>query len=123
MTGRLEAAAGHARQAVELSRTHKERGTEAWALRCLADITLHGKPSQADQATMHYRQALALAEELGMRPLVARCHHGLGQLYSQTGRAEQAHTELSTAIIMYRDMDMTFWLLQAEAALTQMEGR
>jgi hypothetical protein len=52
-----------------------------------------------------------------MRPLVAHCHHGLGQLYSQTGQREQAYTELSTAITMYRAMDMTFWLPQAEAAL------
>ena len=123
VTGRLEEAAGHARQAVELSRTHKERGTEAWALRCLAEITLHGKPAQVDQATIYYQQALALAEELGMRPLMAHCHYGLGQLYSQTDRAEQAHTELSTAITMYRSMDMIFWLPQAEAALAQMEGR
>jgi hypothetical protein len=64
-----------------------------------------------------------LAEELSIRPLAAHCHDGLGQLYSQTGRAEQAHTELSTAITMYRSMDMTFWLPQAEAALAQMEGR
>ena len=55
-----------------------------------------------------------------MRPLQAHCHHGLGRLYSQTGQRQQAHTELSTAITMYRAMDMTFWLPQAEAALTQM---
>ena len=56
-----------------------------------------------------------------MRPLQAHCHHGLGRLYSQTGQRQQAHTELSTAIAMYRDMDMTFWLPQAEAALAQIE--
>ena len=123
VTGRLEEAAVHARRALDLSRTHKERGTEAWALRCLGDIALHGEPPQADQATTHYHQALALAEELGMRPLQAHCHHGLGRLYGQTGQREQARTELSTAITMYRAMDMTFWLPQAEAALAQMEGR
>ena len=56
-------------------------------------------------------------------PLVAHCHLGLGRLYHQTGRAEQARAELSTAIEMYRAMDMTFWLPQAEAALAQVEGR
>ena len=65
----------------------------------------------------HYRQALALAEELGMRPLAAHCHRGLGTLYSQTGRLEQARAALGTAIDMYRAMEMTFWLPQAEAAL------
>jgi Flp pilus assembly protein TadD len=54
-----------------------------------------------------------------MRPLVAHCHHGLGRLYHQTGRGEQARAALTTAIDLYRAMDMTFWLPQAEAALAQ----
>jgi hypothetical protein len=66
---------------------------------------------------------LALAEELGMRPLVAHCHHGLGRLYGQTGLGEQARAELATAIALYRAMEMTFWLPQAEAVLVQVEGQ
>ena len=58
-----------------------------------------------------------------MRPLQAHCHHGLGRLYHQTGRAEQARTALAAAIDLYRAMDMTFWLPQAEAALAQVEGQ
>jgi hypothetical protein len=54
-----------------------------------------------------------------MRPLVAHCHHGLSQLYSQTGHAAQARAALTIAIDLYRAMDMTFWLPQAEAALAQ----
>ena len=76
-----------------------------------------------DQATAHYRQALALAEELGMRPLQAHCHLGLGTLYARTGQQQQAHAELSAAIDLYRAMDMTFWLPQAEVALAQVEER
>jgi class 3 adenylate cyclase len=68
-------------------------------------------------------RALALAEELGMRPLVAHCHRGLGMLYGTLGQQEPAHGELTTAIGMYRTMAMTFWLPQAEAALAQVEGR
>jgi hypothetical protein len=75
----------------------------------------------AEQAAAHYQQALALAEELGMRPLVAHCHLGLGRLYGQTGRVEQACAALTTAIDLYRTMDMTFWLPQAEVALAQIE--
>jgi hypothetical protein len=56
-----------------------------------------------------------------MRPLVAHCHHGLGRLYHQTGRGAQARAALTTAIDLYRAMDMTFWLPQAEAALAQVE--
>jgi predicted ATPase len=64
-------------------------------------------------------QALALAEELGMRPLVAHCHHGLGKLYATIGRGTEARAELSTAIELYRAMEMLFWLPQAEAALAR----
>ena len=58
-----------------------------------------------------------------MRPLQAHCHCGLGTLYAKTGQQEQVRAELFTAIEMYRAMDMTFWLPQAEAALAQVEGR
>ena len=66
-------------------------------------------------------QALALAEELGMRPLQAHCHRGLGTLYAATGQHEQARAALSAAIELYRAMEMQFWLPQAEAALAQVE--
>jgi Flp pilus assembly protein TadD len=59
-------------------------------------------------AAAHYQQALAKA--LSMCPLQAHCHHGLGRLYHQTGRAAQARTALSSAIALYRAMDMTLWL-------------
>ena len=56
-----------------------------------------------------------------MRPLVAHCHLGLGTLYATTGQRAQARTELAAAIDLYRAMDMTFWLPQAEAALAPVE--
>jgi hypothetical protein len=63
--------------------------------------------------------ALALAGELGMRPLVAHCHLGLGKLYRRTGKREQAHQHLTTAATMYREMDMRFWLEQAGPELAR----
>ena len=74
-------------------------------------------------AEAHYRQALALANELGMRPLQAHCHRRPRHAVRQTGQREQARAELSTAIELYHAMEMTFWLPQAEAALAQVEGR
>jgi hypothetical protein len=58
-----------------------------------------------------------------MRPLQAHCYGGLGTLYTKTGRQEQARADLATAIELYRAMEMTFWLPQAEAALAEAEGR
>ena len=57
-----------------------------------------------------------------MRPLQAHCHRGLGTLYATTGQREQARAALSTAIEMYRAMEMTFWLPETEAALAQVDS-
>jgi hypothetical protein len=80
-------------------------------------------PQRWSPAATHYRQALTLAEELGMRPLQAHCHLGLGTLDVQTGRPEPARAALTAAVALYSNMEMTFWLLQAEAALAQVEER
>jgi class 3 adenylate cyclase/tetratricopeptide (TPR) repeat protein len=123
LAGHLEEAHALAERALTHAREHQERSNQAWVLRLLGDIAARRKPPERDQAADYYRQALALAEELGMYPLQAHCHHGLGTLYAMTGQREPAHVELSTAIKLYRTMDMTFWLPQAKAALAQVEGR
>jgi tetratricopeptide (TPR) repeat protein len=123
LAGRVQEAIQLAGRALNLARAHKERGHEAWALRLLGEIATHQDPPEIEPAAQHYRQALALAEELGMRPLVAHCHLGLGTLSTRTGQRQQARAELSTAIEMYRAMGMTFWLPQTEVALAHMEER
>ena len=123
LASRLEEAHPLAERALALARAHQERGHQAYALHLLGDIAVRRDPSDVVPAEAHYRQALALADELGMRPLLAHCHLGLGMLYAKIGQAEQARAELSTAIALCRAMDMTFWLPQAEATLAQMEGR
>jgi tetratricopeptide (TPR) repeat protein len=119
LAGRMQEAVQLAGRALDLARAHKERGHEAWALRLLGEIATHQAPPEIGPAAHHYRQALALAEELGMRPLQAHCHLGLGTLSAKTGQREQARAALATAIAMYRAMEMTFWLPQAETALAQ----
>jgi class 3 adenylate cyclase/DNA-binding winged helix-turn-helix (wHTH) protein/tetratricopeptide (TPR) repeat protein len=119
LAGRMEEAITQAQYALALARAQKGRGFEAWALRLLGEIAAHRNPPEIEQAEDHYRQALVLSDKLGMRPLQAHCHCGLGTLYTKTGRQEQARTELCTAIELYRAMEMTFWLPQAEAALAE----
>jgi tetratricopeptide (TPR) repeat protein len=106
-------------RALALARKHKERGNEADALHILAAVCAHCDPLDIEGAERHYRQALALAEQLGMRPLQAHCHLGLGTLYASIDQRQQARAALSTATEMYRAMDMTLWLPQVEAALAQ----
>jgi tetratricopeptide (TPR) repeat protein len=101
------------------ARQQKARGDEALALYQLGIVQAHADPPELAPAEADYQQALALAGELGMRPLQAHCHLALGTLYTKTGRPEQGQAELSAAIDLYSAMDMTFWLPQAEAALAQ----
>ena len=123
LTGCLEAAYDHAERTLALARMHQERGNEAYALRLLGEIAAHRALPDATLAAALYHQALALAQALGMRPLAAHCHRGLGTLYANTVQQEQARTELSMALELYRAMEMTFWLPQTEAALAQVHGR
>jgi DNA-binding winged helix-turn-helix (wHTH) protein/tetratricopeptide (TPR) repeat protein len=122
LAGRLGEAHALAERALALARTHQARGHQAYALRLLGEIAAQREPPESVLAEANYRQAQALAKELGMRPLVAHCNLSLGTLYAKLGRPEQAHTALSAAIELYRVMDMTFWLTQAEAAMASLSG-
>jgi tetratricopeptide (TPR) repeat protein len=117
--GRLTEARSLVQQAIDIARQEKSPAGEAAALYHLGALARRGKSPQLELAEARYRQALALAEKLAMRPLIAHCHLSLGTLYCQMERQEQACTALSTAIDLYRAMDMIFWLPQAEAALAQ----
>jgi class 3 adenylate cyclase/tetratricopeptide (TPR) repeat protein len=121
LAGRNAEAWQYARQALDLARQQKARGDEALALHQLGVVHAHADPPEAALAEAHYRQAITLANELGMRPLQAHCHRGLGTLYATTGQRAQARTALATAIELYQAMEMTFWLPQTEAALAQVE--
>jgi tetratricopeptide (TPR) repeat protein len=120
--GRLEEAHALAERALALARAPRERGHEAYALHLLGEIVAQREPPESEPAETYYQHALALAEELDMRPLQAHCHHGLGRLYATIGQREQARIALSTALDMYRAMEMIFWLPETEAALAQVEG-
>jgi predicted ATPase/class 3 adenylate cyclase len=106
LAGRWEEARALAEHTVALTRAHQERGHQAYALRLLGAIAARREPLEVEPAAVHYRQALVLAEELGMRPLQAHCYRSLGMLYAMIGQQEQARTALSTAVDMYCAMAM-----------------
>jgi tetratricopeptide (TPR) repeat protein len=120
--GNLEEAHVLAARALAHARARQERGNQAYALRLLGEIHAHHQPPAVEPAEASYREALALALGLGMRPLQAHCHRGLGTLYAKIGRRAEASAELSTAIELYRAMDMTLWLPETEAALAEVQG-
>jgi tetratricopeptide (TPR) repeat protein len=119
LAGRPNDAAWTGERALQLSRVHGQRGLEADALRILGEISANREPPEVERAQSSYGEALALAEELGMRPLTARCHLGLGMLYQQTGDRAQAEHHLTTATTRFQEMDMRFWLEKAEAGMKQ----
>jgi class 3 adenylate cyclase/tetratricopeptide (TPR) repeat protein len=107
-------AAGHA---VELARQRQERGWEAAGLRILGDIHSQRDTPEVDPAEAAYRQAIAIAAELGMRPLVARCHLGLGTLSRRCGQSPSAREHLTIASALFREMEMHAWAARAGAEL------
>ena len=123
LVGRVDKAHMLAGCLLESAPTFIGRGYQAHAYRLLGEAAACDAPPNAAQAEAHYRQALALAEELGMRPLQAHGHRSLGTLYATTGQHAQARIALSTAIDMYCTMEMTFWLPETEVALAQVEER
>ena len=117
LAGREADARAAAQRALGLARQHKERGHEAYTLRLLGEIAAREVPLDIGKAENHYRQALALAEELGMRPLVAHCHIGLGKLYGRSGDLHKAKEHLTDGVAMMREMEMGLWLEEVEAEL------
>jgi tetratricopeptide (TPR) repeat protein len=108
LAGRPADALQSAERALLLSRTHKQRGVEADTLRILGDIHARQVPCNVEAADRCYREALSLASELGMRPLLAHCHFGLGNLYHGAGKRNEAQDHLVAATTMYREMNMQF---------------
>jgi tetratricopeptide (TPR) repeat protein len=111
-----EEALASAQRALAMTRERGDRGHEAYDLRLLAEIAAHPESLDCAVADTRYHEALTLATELGMRPLVAHCHLDLGKLYRRTGDHARAQEHLTTATAMYREMDMGFWIEKAEAA-------
>jgi tetratricopeptide (TPR) repeat protein len=115
--GRHDDARQTVSRALALARERHQRGVQAICRRLESEVTMQAELSDPDRADRQYREALLLATELGMRPLVAHCHLGLGQLYRRTGDGARAREHLTTAGTMYREMAMRFWLARAQAAL------
>jgi tetratricopeptide (TPR) repeat protein len=115
LAGQLDDARASADRGLKLTRERVERGYEAWALRLLGEVASQQDPRDRATADPHYRAALALASELGMRPLVAHCHLGLGRLVGPASDAARAREHLATATALYREMGMAFWLERVAA--------
>jgi class 3 adenylate cyclase len=122
LAGRTQEAIGQAEKALELAGERNEPGHRAYAFHLLAEIASYPEECELEKAEDYYHQAMDLADKLGMRPLLAHCHLGVGKLNRRRGKPEKAREHLTTAIKMYREMDMRFWLEKAEAEMRGLSG-
>jgi tetratricopeptide (TPR) repeat protein len=118
--GQVERARVTAQRALELAVAHKERGHEAWALRLLGDIAAQGGAGDGERACQYFAQSMAMAEELGMQPLIARNHLGLGRAHRLAGDRAKAEEHLTRAVTMLSDLDMRYWFKRAAAELMEL---
>src|SRR5262249_20182623 len=105
LEGRLDEALRHGHEGLSLARRHEERGHEAWCVRLLGEIASRRDQCHIEHAEEYYRSALALADDLGMRPLAARCHSQLSELLGNV-RPPHAHEHRAAAAALYREMGM-----------------
>ncbi|MBI4636383.1 MAG: AAA family ATPase [Candidatus Rokubacteria bacterium] len=117
--GQKERALEVARRALDLAVVHHERGHEAWTRLLLGDLVAEHGPPDVEHGEEHYREAIGIAEDLRMRPLLARVHLALGRLYRRVGNRRSAEEHLSTATVLLHKLDMRFWLKQTELELKQ----
>jgi hypothetical protein len=117
LAGDVHAALDAAQDAVSLATRHGERGHMAWALRARAEAEAQGGIDSLERATKSYREAIVLAGELEMRPLVARCRLGLGILMARVGQREPAAVEFAAARRHFGEMAMDLSVVQVDAAL------
>jgi class 3 adenylate cyclase/tetratricopeptide (TPR) repeat protein len=121
-TNRTDDALRLAHRIFKLSLELQARGQQGWALWLLGETLCQRNPPDNAKAEECYRKGLTLAEELGMRPLQAHCHLGLGVLYSRMDSHGQAHSDLLTAAQMFRAMNMISWLRLTEDRLIKGGG-
>lgn len=122
LAGRIDEARCKAELALELSKKHKERGHEAWVLKLLGDIAVQGNRPRIAEAYDCYERALSIADALDMRPLQAHCHAGLGNVCNAEGATNRAGSQFSTALDLYRSMDMGSWVDRTELALNNLQA-
>ena len=115
LVGRAVEALPLARRAVEITRAVKGRGQMVWATYLLGEVAAAQTPSLVEEAEAAYREALSMGEDMGMRPLMARCHLGLGSLYQRSGQGGRAGSELAEAREGFAALGMSSWLDRTEA--------
>ena len=117
LSGQIAKAILTAEEALRLYRQTEEHCFGTWALYVMGKIQSENSSGQIEMALHSFCQAIDLAKELKMRPLLAHCSLELGRFYTRSGEYDKARSELMKAIDLYRSLGMRFWQPKAEALL------
>jgi class 3 adenylate cyclase/tetratricopeptide (TPR) repeat protein len=105
--GNYASAMDHAAGAEVLALEQREPGPQAVALLLMGEIAMRAGGESAAHARDRMTRALSLAMELGMRPLAAHCHRGLGRLAMSASEPRAGDDELKAASELYSELGMT----------------
>ena len=108
VTGEINLAMETISRALKLASESEERGFESWAM--LGMSRINADADRIEDARQWYQRALKQASDLSMRPLIAHCHQGLGDLHQRLGEKKGAQTEIKKACDMYRSLGMTYFM-------------
>jgi predicted ATPase len=108
VTGEINPALDTISRTLKLASESEERGFESWAMFVMARI--NADAGRTRDAKQWYQQALKQATDLSMLPLIAHCHHGLGDLHQHLGEKETAKSEIKKACDIYRSLKMTYFM-------------
>jgi tetratricopeptide (TPR) repeat protein len=106
LAGQIEEAIRVADRAIEVAEASTERGNEAEALHVRGQVAAARESPDLEGARTFFERARSLAEERGMRPLLGRCHLGLGRLFQRSGDAAKAASHLQAAAGLFGEMGM-----------------
>jgi tetratricopeptide (TPR) repeat protein len=116
--GEVEQATRVADLALQTSLDYYQHGARAWTQWLLGEINMRADNLEA--ADGHYRKAMAMASELGMAPLVAHCHFGLGKRHGRASKNDQSREHLVAAAGLYRTLEMPSWIRAIEVTLQRL---
>ena len=106
LAGQTDKARESADQAILLAGRRGERGFEAWAFHLHGEVAARRDGPGGSIAIAHFRNSMAQASDLGMKPLIAHCNLALGIQLNAAGEVRVAQEHQTIADKLYRTMGM-----------------
>ena len=116
--GEMREAETECREALRLAEETHDRLAGALARRAFAAVTARLEPADRAAAETAIVEASRIHGAMGCEPELGRSHLGYARLLAGWGRAGEAADQLAKAAEIFRRLDMTADLAQAETALS-----